>query len=221
MKTSKRATSSATRSSSASSSSSSPSCCRCRCSSRSSSASPAAICCPRCLARPRAQEVPAQVPRRAAQRGRSHRARREVRPAAQRLDAPRRQGSQGADQVRVPARPRPAVRRQVDDRGGGDRSSSACRCPRSTSSSSSSPCSSRPAATSPKRWATSSRVLRNRKKMKQKIKAMSSEAKASAGIIGSLPFLVAILVSLTTPAYLLPLIQTPIGNDLARHRRRS
>ena len=35
-----------------------------------------------------------------------------------------------------------------------------------------------------------SRVLRDRKKMKQKIKAMSSEAKASAGIIGSLPFIV-------------------------------
>lgn len=57
-----------------------------------------------------------------------------------------------------------------------------------------------------------SRVLRNRKQMKQKIKAMSSEAKASAGIIGSLPFIVATLVSLTSPAYLLPLIQTPIGN---------
>jgi tight adherence protein B len=56
------------------------------------------------------------------------------------------------------------------------------------------------------------RVLRNRKAMKLKIKAMSSEAKASAGIIGSLPFIVAILVSLTSPAYLLPLIQTPIGN---------
>lgn len=55
------------------------------------------------------------------------------------------------------------------------------------------------------------RVLRNRKKMKQKVKAMSSEAKASAGIIGSLPFVVAILVTLTTPSYLLPLVQTPIG----------
>ena len=55
------------------------------------------------------------------------------------------------------------------------------------------------------------RVLRNRKKMKQKVKAMSSEAKASAGIVGSLPFIVAILVSVTTPAYLLPLIETPIG----------
>jgi tight adherence protein B len=47
--------------------------------------------------------------------------------------------------------------------------------------------------------------------MKQKVKAMSAEAKASAGIIGSLPFIVAILVSLTTPSYLLPLIQEPIG----------
>ena len=56
-----------------------------------------------------------------------------------------------------------------------------------------------------------SRVLRNRKKMKQKIKAMSSEAKASAGIIGSLPFIVGILVTLTTPAYMLPLFTTTLG----------
>jgi len=56
-----------------------------------------------------------------------------------------------------------------------------------------------------------SRVLRNRKAMKLKIKAMSSEAKASAGIIGSLPFVVAILVSITSPTYLLPLVQTTTG----------
>jgi tight adherence protein B len=55
------------------------------------------------------------------------------------------------------------------------------------------------------------RVLRNRKKMKEKVKAMSSEAKASAGIIGSLPIVVALLVSIVSPAYLLPLIATPIG----------
>ncbi|MBN9348128.1 MAG: pilus assembly protein, partial [Devosia sp.] len=55
------------------------------------------------------------------------------------------------------------------------------------------------------------RVLRNRKKMKQKIKAMSSEAKASAGIIGSLPFIVAILVTLTTPTYMVPMFTTTIG----------
>jgi tight adherence protein B len=55
------------------------------------------------------------------------------------------------------------------------------------------------------------RVLRSRKAMKLKIKAMSSEAKASAGIIGSLPFIVAILVSLTSPTYLLPLVTTTTG----------
>jgi tight adherence protein B len=65
------------------------------------------------------------------------------------------------------------------------------------------------------------RVLRNRKKMKQKVKAMSSEAKASAGIVGSLPFVVAILVTLTTPTYLLPLIETPIGMLWLGHCRRA
>jgi tight adherence protein B len=56
-----------------------------------------------------------------------------------------------------------------------------------------------------------SRVLRNRKAMKLKIKAMSSEAKASAGIIGSLPFVVATLVTLVSPAYLVPLYTTQTG----------
>jgi len=47
-----------------------------------------------------------------------------------------------------------------------------------------------------------SRVLRDRKKMKGKIKAMSMEAKASAVIIGALPVAVAILVYLTSPRYI-------------------
>ena len=55
------------------------------------------------------------------------------------------------------------------------------------------------------------RVLRNRKKMKQKVAAMSSEAKASAGIIGALPVVVAIMVSFVSPQYLQPLITTTIG----------
>lgn len=55
------------------------------------------------------------------------------------------------------------------------------------------------------------RVLRNRKKMKQKVAAMSSEAKASAGIIGALPVFVAIMVSVVSPEYLSPLIGTPLG----------
>ena len=45
-------------------------------------------------------------------------------------------------------------------------------------------------------------VLRARRMMAEKIKALSSEATASAGIIGSLPPAVMILVSLTTPAYM-------------------
>jgi tight adherence protein B len=47
-----------------------------------------------------------------------------------------------------------------------------------------------------------SRVLRERKKMKGKISAMSMEAKASAGIIASLPFIVGILVYLSSPKYI-------------------
>ena len=47
-----------------------------------------------------------------------------------------------------------------------------------------------------------SRVLRERKKMKQKIIAMSMEAKASAGIIAALPFVVAVLTYLTSPTYI-------------------
>jgi tight adherence protein B len=47
-----------------------------------------------------------------------------------------------------------------------------------------------------------SRVLRDRKKMKAKIQAMSMEAKASAMIIGSLPPAVMTLVYLTSPHYI-------------------
>ena len=47
-----------------------------------------------------------------------------------------------------------------------------------------------------------SRVLRDRKKMKAKIQAMSMEAKASAMIIGSLPLAVMTLVYITSPQYI-------------------
>lgn len=47
-----------------------------------------------------------------------------------------------------------------------------------------------------------SKVLRDRKKMKEKIQAMSMEAKASAGIIGSLPPIVMLLVYMSTPDYI-------------------
>jgi tight adherence protein B len=47
-----------------------------------------------------------------------------------------------------------------------------------------------------------SKVLRDRKKMKGKIKAMSTEAKASAVIIGSLPIAVMSIVYITSPDYI-------------------
>jgi tight adherence protein B len=47
-----------------------------------------------------------------------------------------------------------------------------------------------------------SRVLRDRKKMKAKIQAMSMEAKASASIIGALPICVGALVYITSPDYI-------------------
>ena len=57
-----------------------------------------------------------------------------------------------------------------------------------------------------------SRVLRDRKKMKAKVQALSMEAKASAVIIGALPFVVAFLVYLSSPNYIMPLFTTPTGH---------
>jgi tight adherence protein B len=56
-----------------------------------------------------------------------------------------------------------------------------------------------------------SRVLRDRKKMQAKIRAMSMEAKASATIIGSLPIAVMILVYITSPNYIELLWTTALG----------
>jgi tight adherence protein B len=57
-----------------------------------------------------------------------------------------------------------------------------------------------------------SRVLRDRKKMKAKVQALSMEAKASAVIIGALPFVVAFLVYLSSPNYIMPLFTTSTGH---------
>ncbi|MEM8811499.1 MAG: type II secretion system F family protein [Pseudomonadota bacterium] len=59
-----------------------------------------------------------------------------------------------------------------------------------------------------------SKVLRDRKKMRGKIVAMSQEAKASAMIIGSLPLVVMGLVYLTSPGYISLLFTTETGNLL-------
>jgi tight adherence protein B len=56
-----------------------------------------------------------------------------------------------------------------------------------------------------------SRVLRDRKKMKAKIQAMSMEAKASASIIACLPIAVMFLVYLTSPNYIELLWTHPMG----------
>ena len=55
-------------------------------------------------------------------------------------------------------------------------------------------------------------VLRDRKRLQGKIKAMSSEAKASAMIIGSMPPAVMGLVYVTTPAYITLLFTQRAGN---------
>ncbi|WLS03876.1 type II secretion system F family protein [Shinella sumterensis] len=57
-----------------------------------------------------------------------------------------------------------------------------------------------------------SRVLRERRKMRAKVGALSMEAKASAAIIGALPFIVTLLVYLTSPEYIMVLFQDPRGH---------
>ncbi|MEQ1707651.1 MAG: type II secretion system F family protein [Terricaulis sp.] len=57
-----------------------------------------------------------------------------------------------------------------------------------------------------------STVLRSRKLMKEKVKALSSEAQASAMIIGALPVIVASMVYFTRPAYISVLFTDPTGN---------
>lgn len=56
-----------------------------------------------------------------------------------------------------------------------------------------------------------SRVIRDRKKMRAKIQAMSSEAKTSAAIIGSLPIIMIAMIHLTTPGYIDILFETDKG----------
>jgi tight adherence protein B len=57
-----------------------------------------------------------------------------------------------------------------------------------------------------------SKVLRDRKRMKGRIQAMSAEAKASAAIIAALPLAVMVLVFLTSPRYISALWIEPVGH---------
>lgn len=55
-------------------------------------------------------------------------------------------------------------------------------------------------------------MLRQRHMMKLKIGALSSEARASAYIIGALPFLVFAILQVVSPEYLIPLFEDARGN---------
>ena len=55
-------------------------------------------------------------------------------------------------------------------------------------------------------------ILRDRKKMRDKIRALSSEAKSSAAIIGCMPFAVAGVLTFTAPDYVSLLVTTNAGN---------
>ncbi len=56
-----------------------------------------------------------------------------------------------------------------------------------------------------------SSVLRDRKKLSMKVSALSAEAKASAAVLGALPFLVMTMVYITTPTYIMFLFETKTG----------
>ena len=55
-------------------------------------------------------------------------------------------------------------------------------------------------------------VIRSRKRMRDKIQALSSEAKTSAAIVGSLPILVAMALAALAPKYIATLFTTDTGN---------
>lgn len=57
-------------------------------------------------------------------------------------------------------------------------------------------------------------VLRDRKRMADKIKAMTAEARMTAMIIGSLPFVISGLLALVSPNYVGILINDPMGHYL-------
>ncbi len=56
-----------------------------------------------------------------------------------------------------------------------------------------------------------STMIRRREQVKLKIKAMSSEARASAMIVGSLPFVMSVLIYIINPDYILQLVIDPRG----------
>jgi tight adherence protein B len=57
-------------------------------------------------------------------------------------------------------------------------------------------------------------VLRDGKRLQSKVKALSAEAKASAGVLAALPFMVMLMVYLSTPKYIGILFTTKMGQFL-------
>ncbi len=57
-------------------------------------------------------------------------------------------------------------------------------------------------------------VLRGRRQLKRKVRALSSEAKASAYIIGSLPFIMALLIYVVNSEYIIALFNDPRGQAM-------
>jgi tight adherence protein B len=57
-------------------------------------------------------------------------------------------------------------------------------------------------------------VLRDRFRMEMKVKALSAEAKSSAGVLGSLPPGVMLMTYMSSPDYIMPLFNTTVGNLL-------
>jgi tight adherence protein B len=57
-----------------------------------------------------------------------------------------------------------------------------------------------------------SNVLRGRKKMADKVRALSAEARMTATIIGLLPFLVSLVIYAISPGYIMLLWTDPLGN---------
>jgi tight adherence protein B len=58
-------------------------------------------------------------------------------------------------------------------------------------------------------------ILRARKKMAEKVRAMSSEAKMTATIIGSLPFILGTLIYFINPGYMSVLFTDPMGRAMS------
>ena len=59
-----------------------------------------------------------------------------------------------------------------------------------------------------------SNVLRGRRQLKRKVKALSSEAKTSAYIIGSLPFIMTLLLYVMNEEYIMKLFTDPLGQAM-------